>query len=136
MGDLHVDMSNLERTEGGISSGNSNLAEEEEALEGWPGRLLHVPSLTAFEWQPGNCYGGIRNPTCNAISYTWRRWKLNDTGDFPESLEVFALPAQGCPWTLPRLDPAHFTAEESHQVIRAATTLQPWDMMVIRKNDN
>ena len=56
----------------------SVLQREEEALGPWPRRLLHVPTLTSCEWQPGNVYGGVTEPEFNAITYTWGRWRLKD----------------------------------------------------------
>lgn len=40
----------------------ASLDEEEVALGSWPRRLLHVKSLTSYEWQLGNVYGGVAAP--------------------------------------------------------------------------
>lgn len=94
------------------------LAKEEVALGNWPRRLLHVPSMTSYEWKPGNWYGPEHSPRYNAISYTWGRWALAD-----ESMpEVEGVPIKGIPWNVPRIDPAHFTKDEFQAVIRRAST--------------
>lgn len=51
-----------------------SLIEDEDALGDWPRRLLHVPTMTSFEWAPGNYYGSTQEPSYNATSYTWGRW--------------------------------------------------------------
>ncbi|KAF2260845.1 hypothetical protein CC78DRAFT_536143 [Lojkania enalia] len=98
----------------------SSIQEEEEALGSWPRRLLHVKSLTSYEWQPGNVYGGIKEPEYNAISYTWGRFRLKP-GVSPE---VQPLPFEGINWRehLPRMDPNYFTMEEFQNLINTATT--------------
>lgn len=51
-----------------------------EELGDWPQRLLHVPTMTSYEWQPGHCYGPSKpKPEYRAISYTWGRWKISET---------------------------------------------------------
>lgn len=94
------------------------LAKEEAALGNWPRRLLHVPTMTSYEWKPGNWYGPEHSPRYNAISYTWGRWALKD-GSMPE---VEAVRIKGIPWKVPRIDPAHFTKDEFQAVIRRAST--------------
>lgn len=39
-----------------------DIAAEETALGCWPRRLLHLPTLTSYEWQPGNTYGSHVSP--------------------------------------------------------------------------
>lgn len=82
----------------------------------WPRRLLHVPTLTSYEWQPGNIYGNTLNPHYNAVSYTWGRWKLSTH----ESPHVRPLHIHNCPWELPRINPSHFTAKQLVAVIQQA----------------
>ncbi|KAI1323197.1 hypothetical protein F5Y16DRAFT_352108 [Xylariaceae sp. FL0255] len=96
----------------------SRLAKEEDLLGNWPRRLLHVPSMTSYEWKPGNWYGSHLSPRYNAISYTWGRWSLGET----RMLGVEAIAIKGVSWEIPRVDPAHFTKEEFQAAIRRATT--------------
>ena len=97
----------------------NSLAAEEEALGNWPRRLLHIPTLTSYSWQPGNLYGGIKEPMYNAISYTWGRWRLQDS----ERPDVKAILINGVGWSLPRIDPAHFSVEEFEKVIKNAALI-------------
>ena len=85
----------------------------------WPRRLLHIQTLRSYEWQPGNIYGGYRNPGYNALSYTWGRWQLCED----EPPEISAIRVKGTSWSIPRIDPAHFTAEKFAAVI--ADTADP-----------
>ncbi|KAI1157390.1 hypothetical protein F5B18DRAFT_209409 [Nemania serpens] len=99
-----------------------NVIEDEEArLGSWPRRLLHVPSMTSYEWTPGNNYGGFKEPAYNAITYTWGRWRLEDK----ELSHVPALTISGAPWQIPRVKPSAFTAANLHDVIRKATKVYP-----------
>lgn len=79
----------------------------------WPRRLLHIQTLTSYEWQTGNTYNGHRNPKYNALSYTWGRWELDDD----EMKDIKGIPVGGISWTIPRIDPSHFTAERFAAVI-------------------
>lgn len=101
-----------------------DLISEEAALGRWPRRLLHVPSLTSYEWQPGNIYGSVKEPEYNAITYTWGRWKLQDQPS-PKRPDVAALPIAGITWSIPRVDPAHFTAHQLEQALKKTAGLQP-----------
>ncbi|KAF2122732.1 hypothetical protein BDV96DRAFT_561285 [Lophiotrema nucula] len=100
---------------------SSDLQKEEDALGTWPRRLLHVKTLTSYEWQPGNFYGGYKEPAYNAISYTWGRYRLKE-GIAPD---VESLPLIGTDWLdqLPRIDPEHFTSAQLRDVIKVASTL-------------
>ncbi|KAF7525335.1 hypothetical protein G7054_g11122 [Neopestalotiopsis clavispora] len=102
----------------------SEIEQEEMALGTWPRRLLHVPTLTSFEWQPGNQYGNAKNPSYNAVTYTWGRWRLPDH-PVKTMPEVEAIPVLGVPWDIPRVDPNIFTNTQLLQVIQQAR-LQPW----------
>ncbi|KAK8074099.1 hypothetical protein PG994_004998 [Apiospora phragmitis] len=84
----------------------------------WPRRLLHVKTLTSFEWQPGNTYGGDVEPAYNAISYTWGNFRLA-SGERPD---VKAMPFEGIDWqsSLPRMKPECFTTEDLHRAIKVA----------------
>ncbi|RYP55144.1 hypothetical protein DL768_000263 [Monosporascus sp. mg162] len=94
----------------------SVLQREEEALGPWPRRLLHVPTLTSYEWQPGNVYGGVTEPEFNAITYTWGRWRLKDH----ELPNVPPIRIRGVSWKIPRVRPSHFTAAHLEHVLRRA----------------
>ena len=74
----------------------------------WPRRLLHIQTLTSYQWQPGNVYGGWQNPKYSALSYTWGRWEISEADELPE---VKAIPIKGVSWQIPRVDPVHFTVE-------------------------
>lgn len=104
------------------------IAEEEKTLGNWPRRLLHVPTLTSYAWQPGNIYGGTVNPVYNAITYTWGRWRLRD--EPLESPEVTALPIRGVDWALPRIDPQHFSLEQFEHVVRSTVIIQPSSLVL------
>ncbi|KAJ1323429.1 HET domain-containing protein [Microdochium nivale] len=96
----------------------SRLAKENLDLGVWPRRLLHVPSMTSYEWKPGNWYGPAKSPRYNAISYTWGRWALDDS----DQSDVKAIEIKGIQWGIPRIDPKHFTVAEFHTAITFATT--------------
>lgn len=85
----------------------------------WPRRLLHIQTLSSCEWQPGNIYGGYQDPRYNALSYTWGRWQLGEN----EMPETKAIQVNGTSWSIPRIDPVHFTAERFAAVI--ADTADP-----------
>jgi hypothetical protein len=88
-------------------------------LGNWPQRLLHVFSMTSYEWQPGNICGGCKEPKYRAISYTWGRWELK-AGKKPKVKQV--LEVKGVPWTIPRIDPGHLTMKTFENVIKPTRT--------------
>ncbi|KAL5040736.1 hypothetical protein BDW71DRAFT_212852 [Aspergillus fruticulosus] len=79
----------------------------------WPGRLLHVPSMTSFEWEPDNIYGGIKEPKYAVFSYTWGRREV------PWSSGA-SLPIKNVPWTIPCIDPARFSMTQFQRAIQQA----------------
>lgn len=81
----------------------------------WPQRLLHVPSMTSYEWQDGHRYGTHVRPRYNAISYTWGRYELRDPDDQPD---VKAIDIQGVTWVIPRINESHFTVAQFEKLIR------------------
>ncbi|KAF2122683.1 hypothetical protein BDV96DRAFT_639255 [Lophiotrema nucula] len=87
--------------------------EDDDDLGDWPRRLLHVPSMTSFKWQPGNVYDGARSPDFAVLSYTWGRWKLED-GQEPGTR---ALDVKGVTWPIPRVGPELFTIEQFQRAI-------------------
>ena len=95
----------------------SDGADVESQIGPWPRRLLHVESMRSYAWNPGNVYRGIKEPRYNAISYTWGRWALKH-GQRPH---VAGLQVHGTPWSIPRVHPEHFSAEELHEVIKRTT---------------
>lgn len=106
-----------------------DLATEEDLLGHWPRRLLHVPTLTSYEWQPGNKYNNIPSPAYNAITYTWGRWRLKDT----QLPNVTAISVRGTPWPIPRIDRVHFTAAEFEHFIKRTSVLRPMHISQSRK---
>lgn len=88
----------------------------------WPRRLLHVNSLTSYEWQPGGIYGEHTKPKYNIISYTWGRFMLRE-GEYPD---VQSMPIKGTTWEndLPRIKPEAFTVKELLNIINIAA--QPY----------
>lgn len=85
----------------------------------WPRRLLHVPTMTSLEWQPGNRYGASICPPYNTLSYTWGRFVLREE----QMPHVQALPVrfQGHrTWSIPRINPQHFTVDEFQAAVQLA----------------
>jgi hypothetical protein len=69
--------------------------------------------MRSHQWKPGNTYGGVPNATYAVLSYTWGKWRIRD----PKS-QVTALAVSGIPWNIPKVDPAHFTAEQFKYVLQ------------------
>ncbi|KAI4593805.1 hypothetical protein KJ359_008846 [Pestalotiopsis sp. 9143b] len=69
--------------------------------------------MQSFPWQPGNKYGDTKEPRYNALSYTWGRWALKDH----ENIEVTGIEVHNIPWTIPRVDPTHFSTSEFQSVL-------------------
>lgn len=89
----------------------------DEALGRWPRRLLHMPTMTSYEWQPGNKYCSFNAPAYNAITYTWGRYMLRNAADNPD---VEALDIHGVPWDIPRIAPAYFTRAQFLAAVQSA----------------
>src|SRR4051812_12260855 len=83
----------------------------------WPRHLLHVPTMTSHKWQPGNTYGGQREPKYAAISYTWGRWRLKTTTELPG---VVPLNISDVKWPIPRIHPDHFTVDDFQNAVNSA----------------
>lgn len=98
-----------------------DIQAEERMLGRWPRRLLHVPSMTSLEWSEGNFYGTHQNPQYYAITYTWGRWRLQDT----EDEHLSAINIHGVPWDIPRVKPECFTADELLAVLQYAIKYYP-----------
>jgi hypothetical protein len=96
-----------------------DLEDEERALGEWPRRLLYVPDMTSYAWQPGNTYNGIKEPKYNAITYTWGRWRLEDNER--SDVEAVDVTIDGDDWPIPRVAPEHFTADDFDLLIASAT---------------
>ena len=88
----------------------------------WPLRLLHVSSMTSYQHDMTNSYGGIREPPYNAISYTWVAFK-QDGGT--------ALQIQDVSWKVPLVNSNHFTIQEFEATINAATSGCQWLLLDI-----
>lgn len=76
--------------------------------------------MTSFEWRPGNKYGHTAEPAYNVVSYTWGRYELRGAM-LPD---VRAIDIQGLMWNVPRIHPAHFSAQNFKRLIQKATTYQ------------
>ena len=89
------------------------------SIGNWPLRLLHVPTMTSLEWEPGNKYGAHIEPDYNAISYTWGRYDL----DIPQAKKlkryrnVNAVEINSVEWRIPRINPTHFTVDQFQRLI-------------------
>lgn len=103
-------------------SHHTAIEAEEEALGVWPRRLLHLPSMTSYEWQPGNFYGPYECPAYNAITYTWGRWALKHD----EYSHVRGMKINNVPWDTPRIHPDHFTPEEMMKVLESVAKDYNW----------
>ncbi|KAI9652998.1 MAG: hypothetical protein M1821_007751 [Bathelium mastoideum] len=114
----------------------ADLQKEDKGLEGWPRRLLHVPSMTSHVWQPGHDYvhgdpflakkyPKYQMPEYNAITYTWGRFRL------PTDVEphIRAIDIMGVPWSVPRIKDTHFTREEFSELMRTVVTAFPVDFI-------
>ena len=95
--------------------GSPTQAEDASCLGDWPQRLLHVPTMTSYGWQPGHKYGAYTKPRYNAISYTWGRYELRHPNEQPH---VKAVDIGGVTWPIPRIDPSHFTTAQFQTLIR------------------
>lgn len=94
-----------------------DLRAEEALLGNWPRRLLHVPTMTSYEWGPGNCYGPFESPLYNALTYTWGRWELREN----QKPEVLPLDIKNISWECPRTDPDHFHPSQLQKVLQRMT---------------
>lgn len=104
---------------GGLSS---------HAIGSWPQRLLHVPTMTSYEWTTGNIYGNHVAPKYNAISYTWGRFDIDlapGKSDKMTLRKTKSIKIGGIPWAanIPRIDPDHFRVTEFQNVIARTLNL-------------
>lgn len=109
-------------TDGSESPWADDRMEGHDRFEGigkWPRRLLHVPSMTSMEWQPGDRYGEHVAPRYNAVSYTWGRYDL----DFPGAKKmrkyrhIKSIEIKGIDWPVPRISPEHFSVDQFRRLI-------------------
>lgn len=91
--------------------------ELEAQMGRWPRRLLHVPTMHSYPWQPGHKYGHHVEPRYNAISYTWGRFEL-EKGQIPR---ISGLDIGGVEWDIPRITPEHFSRNQLREVLDKAT---------------
>lgn len=94
--------------------GSPHQHSKNDSLEDWPQRLLHVPTMTSYEWQEGHRYGAYIKPRYNAISYTWGRYELRTPDEQPH---VKAIEIKGVSWAIPRIDETHFTVAQFEALI-------------------
>ena len=80
----------------------------------WPARLLHIPSMTSLKWEPGNFYGGHREPGYAVLSYTWGRWELRCAHPPPRCP---ALGVRGLDWAVPSVCPRLFSVAMFEHVL-------------------
>lgn len=97
---------------------SSSQNDADASIGDWPQRLLHVPTMTSYEWQAGHKYGVHIQPRYNAISYTWGRYRLNLTLEKPY---VKPIKINGVNWKIPRIDDSHFTVDQFEELIRRST---------------
>lgn len=71
--------------------------------------------MTSYPWTPGNRYGGVKEPTYNAISYTWGRFVLKDEDAAYSSTRP--LHVKGIHWPVPRINPLHFTEGQFQHIM-------------------
>jgi hypothetical protein len=107
MGDIKTAHDNEERRAG---------IDLEKQLGRWPRRLLHVPSMTSYRWQPGNIYGSTNCPEYNALSYTWGRYCETD-----KSSNIPTIKIDNIDWSIPKVHKAHFDVQELETVIKMST---------------
>ena len=130
-----------------LANDKSPVHDPSDAIGKWPRRLLHVPSMTSLEWQPGDKYGEHVQPRYNAISYTWGRFSLRvrdnkkgvekekekkqesqkkkETKKMKKIRNVIAIEIKGIDWTVPRINPEHFSADHLWRLIQQ--TCEPVD---------
>ena len=74
----------------------------------WPLRLLHIPSMTSREWEPGNVYGNDTEPKYAILSYTWGRFEVPNGP---------RLAIKGIDWEVPSINENHFTVADLMQLL-------------------
>ena len=94
----------------------------------WPQRLLHVGSMTSFEWRPGNIYGGFIEPKYNAISYTWGRYDIDSPYIEKKPTKSVkrnarAIKIHGTAWSIPRVHPEQFDTSDFQGLIERSPEL-------------
>lgn len=74
--------------------------------------------MTSHAWQHGNEYGSFTEPSYHVVFYTWGRYELREKA-MPE---VKAVAIHGLTWNVPRIHPAHFSAQDFERSIEKRTT--------------
>ncbi|KAL8791209.1 MAG: hypothetical protein Q9213_000166 [Squamulea squamosa] len=93
----------------------------DDELGCWPRRLLHVPTMTSLEWQPGNIYGDHIAPAYSAVSYTWGRYDLDIPGAKRQRKfrKVRGIKIMGIDWSVPRINPVEqFSVDQFYNLIK------------------
>lgn len=102
---------------------------DDDNIGRWPRRLLHIPSMTSLEWQPGNIYGDQVAPAYSAVSYTWGRYDLDNPGKKRQKKKyknVRGIKIKGIDWPVPRINPdEHFHVDHFYNLIEQ--TCKPID---------
>lgn len=71
----------------------------------WPRRLLDTDTMTSFERQEGNIYGGVNEPRYSTLSYTWGRFEAKTPADLASvNSSSCRLRVAGVTWTIPAID--------------------------------
>lgn len=77
----------------------------------WPRRLLDITTMTSYERQNGNMYGGVCEPKYSAVSYSWGRFALR-----PEEKDS-AIIISNITWRVPGVNPDHFSVEDFSRML-------------------
>ncbi|KAI0454253.1 hypothetical protein F5B21DRAFT_476442 [Xylaria acuta] len=97
------------------------LGADPEGISTWPRRLLHLPSYSSLEWQPGHTYGQYQQPKYSAISYTWGRFRLDTMHSLTQAMRnVKGIEIDNCLWTIPPINPTRFTVDEFRAALQTA----------------
>ncbi|KAI4219948.1 MAG: hypothetical protein L6R36_007969 [Xanthoria steineri] len=111
-----------------LSIQNQTSLPDNDDIGRWPRRLLHIPSMTSLEWQPGNIYGDHVAPAYSAVSYTWGRYDLDIPGVKRQKKykNVRGIEINGIDWPVPRINPdKHFHVDHFYNLIEQ--TCKPVD---------
>ena len=136
----HDYASDIDESQSPLVNEKSPVHDPSEAIGKWPRRLLHVPSMTSLEWQPGDRYGEHVQPRYNAVSYTWGRFSLDveedkkagekekeelreskkkkETRKMKKNKNTTAVEINGIDWAVPRINPEHFSADNFRRLIQ------------------
>ena len=75
----------------------------------WPRRLLHIPTMTSRERQPGDMYGPDKQPRYAILSYTWGRFEVSHGP---------RLVVHGIDWPIPAINEDHFKVTDLERLVQ------------------